>query len=208
VTEQLIFPEIDYDKVSTVRGMDITICTTADSDEHAHALLEAVDQQYSPHGTAISHGTQRRTAGLPRPMGDADGLHLNLPRCQAALQLVQQCRLAAAMGAPEIDQTVLLAAGGAFHLTQHTDILGQGIDRLLLRQTLLCLAIIGLAAEPVSNQLKELGKQVHPLSVMLQLILGECLCRLLLPVFAARRGDDRGKGKHAHSQTLANAKQP
>ncbi len=41
VTEQLIFPEIDYDKVTTVRGMDITICTTADSDEHAKALLEA-----------------------------------------------------------------------------------------------------------------------------------------------------------------------
>ena len=41
VTEQLIFPEIDYDKVSTVRGMDITICTTADNDEHARALLNA-----------------------------------------------------------------------------------------------------------------------------------------------------------------------
>lgn len=41
VTEQLIFPEIDYDKVTAVRGMDITICTTADSDEQARALLEA-----------------------------------------------------------------------------------------------------------------------------------------------------------------------
>jgi large subunit ribosomal protein L5 len=41
VTEQLIFPEIDYDKVTAVRGMDITICTTAGSDEHAEALLEA-----------------------------------------------------------------------------------------------------------------------------------------------------------------------
>ena len=41
VTEQLIFPEIDYDKVTAVRGMDITICTTAESDEHARALLEA-----------------------------------------------------------------------------------------------------------------------------------------------------------------------
>ena len=41
VTEQLIFPEIDYDKVTAVRGMDITICTTAESDEHASALLEA-----------------------------------------------------------------------------------------------------------------------------------------------------------------------
>jgi large subunit ribosomal protein L5 len=41
VTEQLIFPEIDYDQVSQVRGMDITICTTANEDEGARALLEA-----------------------------------------------------------------------------------------------------------------------------------------------------------------------
>ena len=39
VTEQLIFPEIDYDKVDEVRGMDIVICTTAKSDEEARALL-------------------------------------------------------------------------------------------------------------------------------------------------------------------------
>ncbi len=41
VNEQLIFPEIDYDKVGAVRGMDITICTTAQNDEHARALLES-----------------------------------------------------------------------------------------------------------------------------------------------------------------------
>ncbi|MEX1209156.1 MAG: 50S ribosomal protein L5 [Acidimicrobiia bacterium] len=41
VTEQLIFPEIDFDKVNKVRGMDITICTTARDDEGAQALLEA-----------------------------------------------------------------------------------------------------------------------------------------------------------------------
>jgi len=41
VTEQLIFPEIDYDKVDRVRGMDITFVTTADSDETAKALLDA-----------------------------------------------------------------------------------------------------------------------------------------------------------------------
>ncbi|MDX1689877.1 MAG: 50S ribosomal protein L5 [Acidimicrobiia bacterium] len=41
VTEQLIFPEIDYDKVSQVRGMDITICTTATDDAGGRALLEA-----------------------------------------------------------------------------------------------------------------------------------------------------------------------
>ena len=41
VTEQLIFPEIDYDKVGAVRGMDITICTTASDDAGAKALLDA-----------------------------------------------------------------------------------------------------------------------------------------------------------------------
>jgi large subunit ribosomal protein L5 len=41
VTEQLIFPEIDFDKVAKVRGMDITICTTAKDDDGGRALLEA-----------------------------------------------------------------------------------------------------------------------------------------------------------------------
>ncbi|MGZ6952053.1 MAG: 50S ribosomal protein L5 [Acidimicrobiia bacterium] len=42
VTEQLIFPEIDYDKIDTVRGMDITICTTARTDDEGRALLRAL----------------------------------------------------------------------------------------------------------------------------------------------------------------------
>lgn len=42
VTEQLIFPEIDYDKIDTVRGMDITIVTTATTDDHGRALLRAL----------------------------------------------------------------------------------------------------------------------------------------------------------------------
>jgi large subunit ribosomal protein L5 len=42
ITEQLIFPEIDYDKIDTVRGMDITIATTARTDEEGRALLRAL----------------------------------------------------------------------------------------------------------------------------------------------------------------------
>ena len=42
VTEQLIFPEVDYDKVLQVRGMDITVVTTAKSDEEGLALLMAL----------------------------------------------------------------------------------------------------------------------------------------------------------------------
>jgi large subunit ribosomal protein L5 len=41
VTEQLIFPEIDYDKIDVPRGMDITIVTTARSDREGRALLDA-----------------------------------------------------------------------------------------------------------------------------------------------------------------------
>ncbi len=41
VTEQLIFPEIDYDKVQKVRGMDITLVTTAETDAEGKALLDA-----------------------------------------------------------------------------------------------------------------------------------------------------------------------
>ena len=41
VTEQLFCPEIDFDRVTATRGMDITICTSSPSDEHARALLEA-----------------------------------------------------------------------------------------------------------------------------------------------------------------------
>jgi large subunit ribosomal protein L5 len=42
VTEQLIFPEIDYDRVLQVRGMDITVVTTADDDDQGRALLLAL----------------------------------------------------------------------------------------------------------------------------------------------------------------------
>jgi len=41
--EQIVFPEIDYDKVDQIRGMNITICTTAKTDEEARALLEGFD---------------------------------------------------------------------------------------------------------------------------------------------------------------------
>ena len=43
VREQIIFPEIDYDKVDEIRGMDIVICTTAKSNEEAKALLKRFD---------------------------------------------------------------------------------------------------------------------------------------------------------------------
>jgi large subunit ribosomal protein L5 len=41
VKEQIIFPEIEYDKIDTLRGLNITIATTAKNDEEARALLTA-----------------------------------------------------------------------------------------------------------------------------------------------------------------------
>ncbi|RFQ10893.1 50S ribosomal protein L5, partial [Pseudomonas sp. ATCC 13867] len=41
VKEQIIFPEIDYDKIDALRGMDITLTTTARSDDEGRALLRA-----------------------------------------------------------------------------------------------------------------------------------------------------------------------
>ena len=41
VSEQIIFPEIDYDKIDSIRGLNICINTTTDNDDHARALLKA-----------------------------------------------------------------------------------------------------------------------------------------------------------------------
>jgi large subunit ribosomal protein L5 len=50
VKEQLIFPEIKYDKVDAVRGMDITICTTSPNNEGAKALLEILGFPFKKQG--------------------------------------------------------------------------------------------------------------------------------------------------------------
>ncbi|MBL8659587.1 MAG: 50S ribosomal protein L5, partial [Rhodospirillales bacterium] len=47
VKEQIIFPEISYDKVDQIRGLDIVICTTAKNDAEAKALLKAFDMPFS-----------------------------------------------------------------------------------------------------------------------------------------------------------------
>ena len=44
--EQIVFPEIDYDTVDEIRGMDIIICTTAKTDEEARALLKGFDMPF------------------------------------------------------------------------------------------------------------------------------------------------------------------
>ena len=50
IREQIIFPEIDYDSIDEVRGLDVTITTTAATDEEAFALLDGLGMPFSPEG--------------------------------------------------------------------------------------------------------------------------------------------------------------
>ncbi len=52
VTEQLIFPEIDYDSVDTIRGMDITLVTTASTDDQGRALLTSLGFPFRKDGAS------------------------------------------------------------------------------------------------------------------------------------------------------------
>ena len=52
VQEQIIFPEIDYDKVDQVRGLDVAITTTAQTDVEAFALLEALGMPFAARAAA------------------------------------------------------------------------------------------------------------------------------------------------------------
>ena len=47
IREHIVFPEIDYDKVDSIRGMDIIICTTADNDAEAKALLKHFNMPFN-----------------------------------------------------------------------------------------------------------------------------------------------------------------
>ena len=50
VREQIIFPEVDYDEIDQVRGLDITITTTGSSDDESFALLEALGMPFFKKG--------------------------------------------------------------------------------------------------------------------------------------------------------------
>ena len=51
IKEQIIFPEINYDKVDKIRGLDITICTSANSDEEALELIKAFNMPFTTEKT-------------------------------------------------------------------------------------------------------------------------------------------------------------
>jgi large subunit ribosomal protein L5 len=76
VREQIIFPEIDYDEVDQVRGMDITITTTAATDAEAFALLTAFGMPFAreggDQGGAAGATLGRQPDPVPEPVADAD----------------------------------------------------------------------------------------------------------------------------------------
>ena len=76
VREQIIFPEIDYDSIDQVRGMDITITTSATSDAEAFALLAAFGLPFS---------ADRRPRGF-EPLETAGTLNADLPSSRQAVE--------------------------------------------------------------------------------------------------------------------------
>ena len=75
VREQLIFPEIDYDSVDTTRGLDVTVTTTAKSDEEAFELLLALGMPFAQEGRPTAAGRAEREAAelAPEPETTPEG---------------------------------------------------------------------------------------------------------------------------------------
>ena len=64
VTEQIIFPEIDYDKIDKLRGLDITITTTAQNDKEGRALLTAMRFPFRAMSTAIDQTRSKQESAV------------------------------------------------------------------------------------------------------------------------------------------------
>jgi large subunit ribosomal protein L5 len=71
IREQLIFPEVDYDSIDQVRGLDITITTTAKTDEEAFELLLALGMPFAQEGRPGSRDEEAEAAEEERRKGEA-----------------------------------------------------------------------------------------------------------------------------------------
>ena len=87
VREQIIFPEIDYDSIDQVRGLDITITTTAETDEEAYELLRELGMPFSREGAPARRPTPRRRP--PRSSASRRRASGRRPR-QAALEQLKE----------------------------------------------------------------------------------------------------------------------
>lgn len=72
VTEQIIFPEIDYDKIDKLRGLDITITTTARDDEEGRALLSALRFPFRGMSPQQSDAEKEEASAAAEPAADTE----------------------------------------------------------------------------------------------------------------------------------------
>ena len=73
VSEQIIFPEIDYDKIDKLRGLDITITTTARDDEEGRALLSALRFPFRGMNPQKSEAEKEEAPEAAEPAADTEG---------------------------------------------------------------------------------------------------------------------------------------
>jgi large subunit ribosomal protein L5 len=81
IREQIIFPEVDYDSIDQVRGLDVTITTTAGSDEEALALLQELGMPFRREAGVAVEDEEERRREQARQRADAE---------QAALEQLKQ----------------------------------------------------------------------------------------------------------------------
>jgi len=71
VREQIIFPEVDYDSIDQVRGLDVTITTTANSDEEGFELLRLIGMPFRTDGRSQGVTATQEERGPEAPEGEA-----------------------------------------------------------------------------------------------------------------------------------------
>jgi len=89
IREQIIFPEIDYDAVDQVRGLDVTITTSADSDEEAFALLDAFGMPFTKEGRPGAEKDAERQAAADEEARHAEA-RAKAEAEQAALEQLKE----------------------------------------------------------------------------------------------------------------------
>jgi large subunit ribosomal protein L5 len=92
IREQIIFPEIDYDAVDQVRGLDVTITTSAKTDLEAFALLEAFGMPFTKEGRPADPAAEARRAAAAAAEEEArhDELRAKAEAEQAALEQLKE----------------------------------------------------------------------------------------------------------------------
>ena len=94
VKEQLIFPEVDYDKVSIVRGMDVVVVTTAKTDEEAKALLEELGMPFEKQEVHMAKTSLKVKAARPAKFSTRE--YTRCQRCgrpHSVLRKYKLCRI-------------------------------------------------------------------------------------------------------------------